>query len=84
MKFGDYVVYLPNNKVGRVTEVRGDKAFVCYTDGCTAAGTPLELIREATESEIRGADPLIGFHRFDKYCPNRVDEACYMCKAERW
>lgn len=40
--FGDWVVYDPGYKepeIGRVTEDRGDSAFVCYHTGCTASST---------------------------------------------
>ena len=42
-EFGDWVVYDPGYKqqFGRVTEVRGESAFVCDGWGCTAASTPL-------------------------------------------
>ena len=84
--FGEYVVYKPNNQVGRigrVTECRESDAFVCYTSGCTAACTPLDMLRKATEDEIAHADKTIGFHRFDRYCPERIDWCCSMCGAEK-
>ena len=40
--FGDWVVYDPGYKdpeIGRVTEDKGESAFVCYHAGCTAAST---------------------------------------------
>lgn len=82
-QFGDWVVYDPGytRQIGRVTEVRGDSAFVCYSHGCTAASTPLEYLRHATDAEIAQAPAGIGYHRFDTTCPSRVEEACYMCKA---
>lgn len=82
-KFGDWVVYDPGYKqeIGRVTECGESSAFVCYTSGCTAASTPLEYLRPATEQEIDCADKGIGFHRFDASCPVRNDEYCFMCKA---
>lgn len=83
--FGDWVVYDPGYKqeVGRVTECGEDSAFVCYSLGCTAASTPLEHLRNATEAEIASADEGIGFHRFDERCPSRNEECCYMCRAKK-
>lgn len=81
--FGDWVVYDPGYKqeIGRVTECRENSAFVCYHQGCTAASTPLEYLRLASDDEVEKADKGIGFHRFDESCPSRVEEACFMCKA---
>ena len=83
--FGDWVVYDPGYKqeIGRVAECRETSAFVCYTQGCTAASTPLEHLRPATDAEIAKAPAGIGYHRFDATCPNRSEDACYMCKAVR-
>ena len=83
--FGDWVVYDPGYKreIGRVTECGGSSAFVCYTQGCTAASTPLEHLRPATDAEVRSASTGIGFHRFDATCPSRDDECCYMCRAAK-
>ena len=85
MRFGlgDWVVYDPGYKqeIGRVTECRENSAFVCYSQGCTAASTPLEYLRLASDDEVENADKGIGFHRFDESCPSRVEEACFMCKA---
>lgn len=82
--FGDWVVFDPGytRQVGRVTECRGDSAFVCYSFGCTAASTPLEYLRPATEGEIAAADPAIGYHRFDERCPSWDEAACAMCRAK--
>lgn len=82
--FGDWVIYDPGYKqeIGRVTECGEHGAFVCYTQGCTAALTLLEHLRPATDAEIAGASAGIGFHRFDETCPSRVEECCYMCKAK--
>lgn len=84
-EFGEWVVYDPGYKkeIGRVTECGECSAFVCYTQGCTAALTPLEHLRPATDEEIANAPVGIGFHRFDARCPNRDEECCYMCKAVR-
>ena len=81
--FGDWVVYDPGDKqeIGRVTECRDKSVFVCYTQGCTAASTPLEYLRPATRAEVEKASAGIGFHRFDKTCPERVEEACGHCRA---
>ena len=84
-RFGDWVVYDPGYKqeIGRVTECRENSAFVCYTQGCTAASTPLEHLRQATESEVASASAGIGFHRFDATCPVRVEDVCMGCKATK-
>jgi len=84
-EFGDWVVYDPGYQqvIGRVTECHETNAFVCYTQGCTAALTPLEYLRSATEAEIEKASAGIGFHRFDATCPSRIEECCWNCKAVR-
>lgn len=84
-EFGDWVVYDPGytHCIGRVTECRGDNAHVCYSTGCTAAPTPLGFLRPATDFEIAAADKSIGFNRFHAFCPNRVEEACFMCRAKK-
>ena len=83
--FGDWVVYDPGYKkeIGRVTECRELSAFVCYHHGCTAASTPLEHLRPATDAEIAQAPAGIGFHRFDVTCPIRDEWLCTHCKAVR-
>jgi len=83
-EFGDWVVYDPGYKqeIGRVTECGELTARVCFTQGCTAAATPLEHLRSATDAEVAGAGAGIGFHRFDPTCPNRDDECCHMCRAK--
>lgn len=82
-EFGDYVVYDNGYKteIGRVASCNDEKAFVCYHAGCTAASTSKSMLRKATEDEIKSVDVSIGHHRFDEFCPDRVDEACYMCRA---
>lgn len=82
-RFGDWVIYDPGYKqgIGRVTECGERSAFVCYHQGCTAASTPLEYLRPATDAEIAEAPAGIGFHRFDATCPKRDEECCYMCEA---
>lgn len=84
-KFGDWVVYDPGytQQIGRVTEERGDSAFVCYSTGCTAASTPLVHLRPATDAEIAGADEGIGYNRFHVLCPSWNEYACAGCKARR-
>ena len=83
--FGDWVVYDPGYKqeIGRVTECGDANAWVCYSTGCTAASTPLDCLRPATDKEIAQAPNGIGFHRFDRFCPSRDEECCFMCRAER-
>ena len=84
-KFGDWVIYNPGYKseIGRVTECHGDRAHVCYHEGCTAACTPIEFLRLASEDEMASASSMIGYHRFDKTCPDRNDDYCSMCKAKK-
>lgn len=83
--FGDWVVYDPGyvQQIGRVTECREGSAFVCYSTGCTAALTPLEYLRPATEDEIAAADHAIGYNRFHAYCPSWDEWACIGCMARR-
>lgn len=83
--FGDWVIYDPGYKqeIGRVTECRENSAFVCYSQGCTAASTPLEYLRPANDAEIAKAGAGIGFHRFDATCPNRIEDCCSNCRAVR-
>ena len=83
--FGDWVVYDPGYKteIGRVTDCGFITAHVCYHQGCTAASTPLEHLRPATDAEIAKAPSGIGYHRFDAMCPKRDEECCYMCRAVR-
>lgn len=72
-RFGDWVVYDPGYKepeIGRVTEDKGESAFVCYHAGCTAASTGKRRLRRATEVEIQAAPGGIGHHRFDPWCPS--------------
>lgn len=70
-KKGDYVMY-DNRELGRVATVRDDGAiFVCYSTGCTAANTPPEKLRLATDEEVKSNKfaRQLGYHRFDYYCP---------------
>lgn len=83
-KFGDWVMYDPGyvTQVGRVASVSGDNVYVCYHNGCTASNTPADLLRPATDAEVANASAGIGFHRFDEYCPKRMEDVCYMCRAK--
>lgn len=78
---GDFVMY-DDRELGRVATVRDDGAiFVCYSTGCTAANTPKEKLRLATEKEMKKAGAmvkLIGFNRFNPTCP---DYDSYTCKS---
>lgn len=87
-RFGDYVAYDTGSEhrepeIGRVVEDLGDSAYVCYHTWCTAALTPKRLLRKATETEAAAAHPMIGHHRFDEHCPDRVDDWCYACMARK-
>lgn len=80
--YGDFVAYDPGYKepeIGRVTRVRGDTVFVCYSGGCTAAATPRALVRPATAAEIARAGGRLGYHRFDDTCPQHDPECCFGC-----
>ena len=81
-KFGDWVIYDNGYKheIGRVTMCMETEAFVCYTLGCTAACTPLECLRPATDDEIAQVPDGIGFHRFDAECPEFEDYLCHTCR----
>lgn len=80
MRYGDWVVYETEGKreIGRVASVRGDKAFVCYSHGCTAACTPMSLLRpyDREKDEDLVPDARIGYYRFWDSCPDY--EKCYM------
>lgn len=82
-KYGDYVTYSPvhrTSKTGRVTKQSKSGWYVCYSGGCTAANTPDDLLRPATESEIeRAAKSHIGFHRFDAECKSYDEDCCFGC-----
>ena len=84
-EFGDWVVYDPGytKQIGRVTEVRGNSAFVCYSCGCTAASTPFEYLRPATVDEVASADESIGFNRFHEFCPEYDEWCCSGCRARK-
>lgn len=82
-RYGDYVVYDPGYcepEIGRyVRSNAAGSAYVCYSDGCTAACTEASLLRPATDEEIAGASPHIGHHRFDAYCPDYDESCCSFC-----
>lgn len=83
LKYGDYVVYDPGYKkpeIGRVTtQSKSGDWFVCYHAGCTAACTPVSLLRKATQREIAAAPNDLGYHRFDPYCPEYNSKVCFNC-----
>lgn len=85
--YGDYVAYDPGYKepeIGRVTRQGANGGwYVCYHDGCTAACTPEEMLRPATEEEIAKAMPDLGHHRFDESCPEYDPDACVGCRHDR-
>jgi hypothetical protein len=78
-KPGDYVVY-EERQLGRVARMDGRGVFVCYTNGCTAANSPLCYLRHATEHEVRlyGDEKAkkLGHHRFDAECPDYDPASC--------
>lgn len=80
MKYRDWVVYEDGGKreIGRVVSVRGDRAFVCYSHGCTAACTPMSLLRpyDREKDEDLVPDARIGYYRFWASCPDYAE--CYM------
>lgn len=80
--YGDYVVYYPGYRepeTGRVTGKTTSGWRVCYHDGCTAASTPAEMLRPATDDEIADASPRLGHHRFDAECPDFDPDCCFGC-----
>lgn len=83
-EFGDYVVYDPGYcepEIGRyVRSNAAGSAYVCYHDGCTAACTEASMLRPATDEEIAGASPHIGYHRFDQKCPDYDGSCCSYCE----
>lgn len=84
-KFGDWVVYDPGYKreLGRVLRVskNGEFAYVCYSEGCTAAATRISDLKpydlRTCEFEV---NLNIGYHRFDAQCPDYDPECCFDCK----
>lgn len=85
--FGDYVAYDPGYldkpEIGRVKRDAGETVFVCYHSGCTASASPACYVRPATEQEIAEAPKDLGHHRFDTWCPNRIEDCCYDCGAKK-
>lgn len=80
MVHGDWVVYENGGKreIGRVAEVRGGSAFVCYSHSCTAACTPVAFLRpydRERDSDLV-PDMRIGYYRFWDTCPDA--DKCYM------
>lgn len=61
-KTGDYIIYINGDKIelGRIKRVTDDGAFVCYSEGETAAKTPREFMHPLlngytiTESTLGG------------------------------
>lgn len=84
-RFGDWVIYDPGYKkeIGRVVEDKGSHAYVCYHEGCTAANTPKQYLRYATNQEIKTAPTDIGFHRFDAWCPT-AEDCPLIGKCQAW
>ena len=80
-KRGDYVMYEPGYKwkLGRVTStnVQTGNAFVCFTEGCTAACTSMKDLRLATPEEVKANTVRFGFNRFDASCPEYSKAICY-------
>ena len=80
MVHGDWVVYENDGKreIGRIMEDCGDRAFVCYSHGCTAACTPVAFLRpydRERDSDLV-PDMRIGYYRFWGTCPDA--DRCYM------
>lgn len=81
---GDYVIYIPTGRLGRVARPSGDGySVVCYSmTGCNGCLTSDDDLRAATATEVAN-DPNqghIGYHRFDATCPRYDPEACsYYC-----
>lgn len=79
MKPGDYVAFYDGTglvQIGRVAEIRNGKtAFVCFTNGCTAAACAVEKLAVVEPNEAMCATPF-GFHRFDDRCPNYEASCC--------
>ena len=60
---GDYVVYVCGSRyeIGKVKDVRNDgKAFVWYSEGCTAALTPLSMLHPISNQYVIGETSLGG------------------------
>lgn len=80
---GDWVVYECGSKreIGRVWKVYEDRCSVCYHQGCTAAMTPISMLRpyDRDKDEDIVPDARIGYHRFDRYCPEYDRTVCGDC-----
>ncbi len=87
MKRGDWVVFDPQRRrqIGRVASVGDKVAFVCYSHGCTAASSPLDLLVPYDPDLFPdlAPDARIGFHRFDDYCPSYDPTFCPQCRGKR-
>lgn len=87
LRKGDWVVYEIGSRreIGRVWRVGDRVAFVCYHFGCTAAATPIELLRpyDRDADDDLVPDARIGFHRFDDECPVYEPQVCGGCKEEK-
>ena len=86
-KKGDYVMY-DERELGRVVYVRevDGAIFVCYSTGCTASNTPMKKLRLATDEEFKSNKfaRLLGYHRFDDYCPDYDPLFCsFYCPEKR-
>lgn len=91
-EFGDYVLYSNGGKqdVGRVLRMSKDglSAYVCYHEGCTAARTPVNMLKLLDLKQLKDmnfripyAVTKLGYHRFNKHCPDYDPECCYGCPA---
>lgn len=80
---GDWVVFDDGfrRKAGRVWRMGEGVAFVCFHRGCTAAATPLSMLRPYDREADAGipADAMVGFHRFDGSCPDYEPMFCGDC-----
>lgn len=85
LKRGDWVVFAPGYKspeIGRVANVNVETnaCFVCYTHGCTAALTAVEMLEPYDPERFPDLvpDERIGYHRFDEGgCPDYDPGACF-------
>lgn len=78
LKRGDYVsITYPtgDGELGRVASVDGDKAFVCFSTGCTAERCDAGDLRRVLGTFEQPGHRL-GYHRFDAECPEYDPECC--------
>lgn len=64
-KVGEYIIYHNGEKyeLGRIVSLREDGAFVCYSEGDTAAKTPFDCMHKLVNAyTIR--DTFLGGERF--------------------